>query len=495
MARRRRRRGRRRLALCWLLPTTASLRVAGNALVSETGAPVVLVGVTWSQSFAECELSPIAADEARLVRAWGHNVVRLELDENCWLAGGRTKSDDDDDETASREASRDAYREAVRETVETVVEAGMYAILALKVVDPVPNAVTAALWTSIAEEFATDEESVAFELFDEPSPAKEAEEPDWGCWSFGECSEAVNFDSQDAIGAGSLVDAVRATGAENVLLVSGVDGGNDLSQWLAYAPLDPLRNVAASMHAYRWHACSTTDCFERTLLPVLAKVPVVVTEAACGDRAFAGGLWTWLEHHNASYLLWAWSSSSSADHPDLGFPPERQDEAAYAPDDQSAPVYNPIIDEFGFPAKAEWALAWYRWLQSRRPPPQKTPHREQDARVVVVVEEAAEEAAASSSPGVYDSQEEDDDPALRPDELPVEAVPPEFLSRKVRSALVLAELFLGAVAFSYVVVHCGKHSGSDRNKPDDDEARMPLQDWLELEEDVGGGLADGEKDN
>ena len=56
----------------------------------------------------------------------------------------------------------------------------------------------------------------------------------------------------------SLVNAVRGAGASNVLMLGGVAYSNDLSQWLAHEPTDPLHNLAASWHSYNFNSCSSS---------------------------------------------------------------------------------------------------------------------------------------------------------------------------------------------------------------------------------------------
>ena len=47
------------------------------------------------------------------------------------------------------------------------------------------------------------------------------------------------------------MDAVRATGASNVVLIGTMQYAQDLSGWLAYKPNDPLQQMAAAWHPYR----------------------------------------------------------------------------------------------------------------------------------------------------------------------------------------------------------------------------------------------------
>jgi len=52
-----------------------------------------------------------------------------------------------------------------------------------------------------------------------------------------------------------LVAAVRSTGAEQPILLGGVDWSRDLTQWLAHVPSDPLQALVASNHTYDYATC------------------------------------------------------------------------------------------------------------------------------------------------------------------------------------------------------------------------------------------------
>jgi endoglucanase len=117
---------------------------------------------------------------------------------------------------------------------------------------------------------------VIFELFNEPFPGGgSAKTQDWETWRNGSSTWA---------GQAQLVRAVRSTGARNVILMGGMAWSNDLSHWLEYAPLelDPLGQSGAVWHSYANNACSHQSCWERTIVPVAQRVPVVVTEMGHG---------------------------------------------------------------------------------------------------------------------------------------------------------------------------------------------------------------------
>jgi hypothetical protein len=163
-------------------------------------------------------------------------------------------------------------------------------------------------WTSVAQAFKGNN-AVIFDLFNEPFPerASHSQTAGWQCWLHGGSCPGIRF---PVAGMQNLVNAVRAAGAHNVILVGGLAYANDLSQWLSYEPADPGHNLAASWHSYSFNACSALSCWASQVAPVIARVPLVAGEI--GERDCAAGyistLMSWLDSQPASYLAWAWNA-------------------------------------------------------------------------------------------------------------------------------------------------------------------------------------------
>jgi hypothetical protein len=119
-----------------------------------------------------------------------------------------------------------------------------------------------------------------------------------------------------AAGMQSLVDAIRATGARQPIMVGGVGWGNDLTGWLQYRISDPAGQLMASWHSYPHQPCSTTECWERWIRPVSNQVPVVIGEtgdSVCGDAGFVPGLMNWADAAGLGYLGWTWNDWPQCD--------------------------------------------------------------------------------------------------------------------------------------------------------------------------------------
>ena len=298
------------------------LHAQGNTLLDGSDTPVLLHGVNRSGAEYACLHGPNAVDgptDAASVRAmatWHVNAVRIPLNEDCWLGINGVA------------VGGGIYQAAIATWVQLLTRAGMYVILDLhwsapgaSLADgqmPMPDADHApAFWNSVAETFRGNQD-VAFDLFNEPYPDHSfIAPPAWQCLRDG--GAACPDLPYQAAGLQTLVSAVRATGARNLILAAGVaySGAFSLlrlgstSLWLQYRPIDPLNNLAASWHAYNNSVCSTIICWANTIAPVATKVPVIVGEIGdtdCSAR-YSKELLPWLDVHRISYLAWTWGTN------------------------------------------------------------------------------------------------------------------------------------------------------------------------------------------
>src|SRR5688572_25817781 len=187
-----------------------------------------------------------------------------------------------------------------------------------------PNAsYSADFWTSVADRFKGDTR-VIFDLYNEPVPnnnvsdaTDDAARRSWECWRDGgvaSCdatldlgTESTRMSAAQTVGMRALVDAVRATGATNVIMLGGIQWANTLwsdatHNWLAYRPSDPLGNTVAAVHLYPGAWCIVTSCYDSKIAPVAARVPVVATEFGYPSCEAAANAWletltSWLDAH------------------------------------------------------------------------------------------------------------------------------------------------------------------------------------------------------
>jgi endoglucanase len=306
--------------------TAPQLHVSGNKLVNASGDQVVLHGIDRSGTEYECVqgngIFDGPNDQASItaMKSWGVNAVRVPLNEACW--NGESYVD-----SAYAGAN---YQAAIEAYVNLLNDNGIVAILDLHWTDglytgssagcssaeavcqkPMPDtAESVPFWTSVATAFKGND-AVIFDLFNEPYPERADnydETEGWQCWLNGG-SDCVGI-SYSVAGMQTLVNAVRGAGANNVIMLGGLEYSNDLTQWLAYEPTDPDSNLVASWHSYNFNSCSTQSCWTSQVEPVIAQVPVIAGEIGENDCAdtYVDPLMSWLDSESTSYLAWAWNA-------------------------------------------------------------------------------------------------------------------------------------------------------------------------------------------
>ncbi len=306
------------------------LRVSGKELINAHGQRVVLHGVDRSGGEWVCMHGtgiwdgPMNQASVTAIKSWDVNAVRVPLNEACWNGESYVNSAD----------RGSAYRRAVEAYVRLLNRNGLVAILDLAFSDglytgpssacsaaqaqcekPMPDKAQAIpFWKSVAQAFRGND-AVIFDLFNEPFPqaAVGTEAGGWRCWLRG--GSACPGIAYQAVGMQTLVNVVRSAGANNVIMLGGIQWANDLTRWLHYEPVDPDHNLAASWHSYNFNACAVASCWNSQVAPVMARVPVVVGEMGesdCAD-AYIGPLMRWLDARSTSYLAWAWNTDFACD--------------------------------------------------------------------------------------------------------------------------------------------------------------------------------------
>jgi endoglucanase len=302
------------------------LHVSGNALVNASGNRIVLHGVDRSGTEFECILGkgifagPSNQASISAMKSWGINAVRIPLNEACWNG----------DKYVDPSYSGANYRAAIDAYVKLLNSNGIVAILDLHWSDgmysgnshgclsakavcqkPMPDEAEAVpFWASVAANF-NGNDSVIFDLFNEPYPDKAlpTKTAAWECWLKGgaSCSPGISY---RVAGMQGLVDTVRATGANNVIMLGGLAYSNNLTEWLKYEPTDPDHNLVASWHSYSYNRCNNLQCWNSQITPVISTVPLIageIGERDCTDH-YIDPLMAYLGSKSTSYLAWAWNA-------------------------------------------------------------------------------------------------------------------------------------------------------------------------------------------
>ena len=310
-----------------------ALHVSGNKLVDAAGRNRRLLGVNRSGGEFMCVQGrgiwdgPVDDAAVKAIADWKANAVRIPLNEECWLGLSNIKP----------EYAGANYITAVKDLVAKVEAYGMTPILDLHWTygqytgnsagcsdvhatcqKPMPDLQYApSFWASVAGTFKDDQAAV-FDLFNEPYPdrATSTTTQAWQCWKDGGTCPGIGY---QVAGMQDLVDAVRGTGARNVVMAGGLAYSNDLGQWLTYKPSDPTGNLVAAYHVYNFNSCANESCWNSTLGPVAAQVPLVageIGENTC-SHSFVDQVMKWLDDRGLSYLGWTWNTWDCSSGPSL----------------------------------------------------------------------------------------------------------------------------------------------------------------------------------
>jgi hypothetical protein len=347
------------------------IAVSGNTLVDQSGNVVQLRGVNisglefvavagWSPANPWGGQAGAATPNWAAIKAWGANAVRLPLNAASWLGlscldvGGYAGH-------AGATISADPggnYQATVEKSVADANAAGLYVILDLHFSAPnqngkplcpnVENAMADSdnavpFWTSIANQFKANP-AVIFELFNEPflssgNAALVGDAPWQTLLSGGSVSKFAYSGGAGSMsltwsiaGMQQLLDAVRGTGANNVVLTSTLGYSSSMDGWLKYMPNDPAGQLGAVWHAYPASdegyptqvlcegdgivtvglpGCSSQEMSAVQAI-LAAGYPVVATEfgdsIGGASAPWASILLPFADTAGVSYLAWTWDT-------------------------------------------------------------------------------------------------------------------------------------------------------------------------------------------
>jgi len=268
--------------------------VVGNQVLDKNGAVHYFHGVDRPSLEWSAGGDHLSAGDFRLMASWKANVVRIALNQDYWLFGDGAKG----------------YQTTVLQTVEWAKQAGMDVILDLHWSDKgsqgtvapaqqqMADANSLTFWQQVAA-FYKDDGRVLFELYNEPHDIS------WDVWLGG--GSAGDF---KAVGMQQLYDAVRATGAQNLVIAGGLDWAFDLSG-VATHPLQGT-NIMYATHPYSNQNWKPVSSFDQKWGYLTATAPVIVTEFGDNDSALAcatdysSAVIGYADRAGAHWTSWAW---------------------------------------------------------------------------------------------------------------------------------------------------------------------------------------------
>jgi endoglucanase len=281
------------------LPATApnGYYVNGNTVCTLDGKPHLLHGVDRPSLEFSVDGQNLSAADFQAMGGWHANVVRVALSQDYWLS------------SPSNPNYSKGYAPLVDQVVQWAHAAGMDVILDLHWSDTGDFTVKAAqqlmadmhsvqFWSEVAARYKGDGR-VFFELYNEPHGISQT------VWLSGGMSGSPGF---EVAGMQQLYDTVRSAGANNLVLIGGLDFAYDLS-FVQNTPVLGY-NIAYTTHPYDNAAEREPENWDYYWGDLTETNPVVVTEfgdvnAGC-TGAWDQGLITYADAHNASWTAWGW---------------------------------------------------------------------------------------------------------------------------------------------------------------------------------------------
>jgi hypothetical protein len=252
-------------------PALSRLHIDGKQVVDEAGKPVWLQGVNVPSLEYSNQGDAIIPAVVTAIEIWKANVIRLPVAGNRWFGQEPTQND-----------NGVAYRALVQQAITAATSRGARVILDLHRFRA-PTEADAAFWKDAATTFK-DQPGVLFGLFNEPHGIT------WEIWQKGgevsdkpKNSTALTENKEaltkfTSVGMQGLIDAVRETGAKNMVVVGGLDWAYDLSGVINGYPLDDKggEGILWDTHVYTWKSG-----WQKAFLDAADKLPVIVGEVGC----------------------------------------------------------------------------------------------------------------------------------------------------------------------------------------------------------------------
>ena len=307
-------------------PNAPAPYVRGSELIDgRTGEPLALWGANVPGFEYACiqgrghDDGGTTADAVAAMVEWGFTAVRIPLNQQCWGV----------DRPSVAFGTADDYRANLERFVTLATDTGLVVIVDLHWSAPggeiadglraMPDANSVTFWNEVAADYRKHR-AVIFDAFNEPHSRYDAGRQQWAfeltpeCWRDGRCRVPREIDRASAVsgatftasGMADLVAAVRASGARQPVIVSGLDYANDLRAWVDHRPAD--EQLIAGVHLYPEQRCRDVECWQTELGPVAQAAPLLVAEfgQSDGGSEHLDAVLDWARGNAVGALAWAW---------------------------------------------------------------------------------------------------------------------------------------------------------------------------------------------
>ncbi len=287
-------------------PKPSALHVEGSKLKDANGNIVRLQGVNVPTLEYTNTGGDLLFETLRVaIQDWNVNTIRMPLCPERWLGKENTYVSPDR-LPAEEECQSDCgklHRLVVDEVVKYIAENGCYVIFDIhgfrikgwRGLFDMPDMTSVEFWKSVASHYANDP-AVLFDLYNETHDVS------WNVWKFGG-SVTIRLPDRTTYtymspGMQELLDVVRSSGAENVVVAGGLEWGYCLRGIPEYALDDPCGNVIYGTHIYPWkgHEKDWDNCIGH----VIGKYPILVGEVGCEPDEDLKSVWPDYDPYNWS---------------------------------------------------------------------------------------------------------------------------------------------------------------------------------------------------
>lgn len=303
----------------------SGIRVSGNHLVDGSGNVIHLQGVNRSGTEYACVQGwgifdgPNDDKSIKAIGSWHVNVVRVLLNEDCWL----------DINGVHQEYAGKNYIDAIVSYVKLLHRNGMYAEISLIWGAPgnyqatyQPDAPdedhSPAMWSSMAATFKNDP-NVILAPWGETTVG-------WKCFMKKGCDDEATYGPYNeyylTASMQQAVNRMRKAGYHGVISIPCIDYANACgkidgsnyngSTWLRSRPHDSDHQLIAEAHVYGKNLCDTTSCFNSSMKPITKVVPMIFGET--GETYDASDCYPnyipafvdWADKNGVGYEAWTW---------------------------------------------------------------------------------------------------------------------------------------------------------------------------------------------
>ena len=297
------------------------LKVNGNKIFNDAGEQVRLLGV----NRAGLEWDSIDTRIVNCVKQacddWNCNIIRIPVSQDRWFGFGDEQQKDD--------ITGEKYRELIDEIVEVLQERKKYMLLDLHWSDMnewgnnisqhcMPDMNSLLFWKDAAKRYK-NHPAVLFGLYNEPHSV------DWDLWkNGGYITEKIRNRETKEIkeytylspGCQKIADAIRGVGANNILVIGGLDWSFTLKEICNGYEIDDRNGngIIYDSHVYPWKPLD----WDNYVAEVAAKYPILIGEFGHygdeakpreGEQALKSGEWMprlmdWIDKNQFHFAAW-----------------------------------------------------------------------------------------------------------------------------------------------------------------------------------------------